>query len=482
MAHRKQRKQIEAKARLISSSPPMPISQALAQSVYQYPIATKPQEQRQAWVSDFGYKPGLWSSVPYRTLWTTWRAIIKGPDSSDVVNTCIQRLAWSVASVPWVIERDTGNGVWERFPQHPLNALCKRPNPRMTMRAFMARTVWHLNLSGNSLAYKNRGIGTQTQELWPLIPDALYPVPDADDYLTEYRTAPLPQGMSQFPQSFAPEDILHMQLDPDPLNQFWGLSPLERAQGLIETDRKARDWNRHALSHRTVPDGILASKMPLTEDQYNNFKSAVEAHQGPEGAREMIVLSAEVQYIPVAAMSAVDLDYIAGRKMTQEQLCAVFRVPPILLSPGENATFENMSTAREMLWEDTVLPILGMIQDELNTSVAAEWGDGIRFAPDYAKVPAMRTILAKSVPIAQGLTAMGVPFTHVNDRLSLGIQPFAGDDVGMVGGASAGGPQPMSSFVSDPMGGVPPKAPALPAPIQALVDMIGGEANASPPN
>ena len=324
--------------------------------------------------------------------------------------------------------------------------------------------------------------GVQTCALPILIPDALYPVPDADDYLTEYRTAPLPQGMSQFPQSFAPEDILHMQLDPDPLNQFWGLSPLERAQGLIETDRKARDWNRHALSHRTVPDGILASKMPLTEDQYNNFKSAVEAHQGPEGAREMIVLSAEVQYIPVAAMSAVDLDYIAGRKMTQEQLCAVFRVPPILLSPGENATFENMSTAREMLWEDTVLPILGMIQDELNTSVAAEWGDGIRFAPDYAKVPAMRTILAKSVPIAQGLTAMGVPFTHVNDRLSLGIQPFAGDDVGMVGGASAGGPQPMSSFVSDPMGGVPPKAPALPAPIQALVDMIGGEANASPPN
>lgn len=460
------------------ATPLASIKGALAQgSLYQYPVATRGAATSRAWVSDFGFKPGLWSSIPYRTLWTTWRAILKGPDASATVNACIRYLARCSAAVSWRVERDPGEGVWEPFPAHPLNALVKRPNPNMAMSELVARMIWHLELSGNSLCLKARGSGSQTLQLWPLIPDALYPVPDNNDYLLEYRTAPLPNMMADFPQSFAPEDIMHIQLDPDPLNQYWGQSPIESAVGIIETDRLAREWNKNALTNRTVPDGILASKMPLTEDQYNQFKDAVTAKQGPDSAREMLVLSNEVQYIPVAAMTAVDLDYIQGKKQTQQELCFVFGVPSILLTQGEGSTFENMATAREILWQDTVVPLLQKIADALNHSVASEWGPGIRIVPDYSRVPVMMQTLGRRIPMAQALFGMGVPFRTISDRLDLGIPSFPGDDVGLL----PAGLMPADGVTGgDPMGGPAPSTPGtLPDPWGALLGLGSGGADGS---
>ncbi len=56
--------------------------------------------------------------------------------------------------------------------------------------------------------------------------------------------------------------------------------------------------------------------------------------------------------------------------------------------PGD-ATYSNYREARLHLWEDTILPLLDYVTDELNRWLTPLYGDGLRLTYDIEGVPAL---------------------------------------------------------------------------------------------
>jgi phage portal protein BeeE len=99
-------------------------------------------------------------------------------------------------------------------------------------------------------------------------------------------------------------------------------------------------------------------------------------------------------------------------------------VPAQLIGIPDAQTYANMEQARLAFWEDTVLPLVRLIQDGLSDWLLPQWEAGLRFAPDEDAIPALvdrRHALFEKLGKAEFLT--------LNERrAAAGYPPLPGGD------------------------------------------------------
>lgn len=418
--------------------------------------------------------------------WTTERAIGQGLKASTWVYACCSRIARAAASVPWKVQVRS-NGEWVEAPEeHPLRLLLEKPNPLQSRSRLFELAVFNLELCGNAMLHKTRGTGGKVEELWSLNPDRVDPIPDEIEVLRGYKV----KAARGRPVELAPSELVHFMFS-DPANPLWGLGPLQVVAQAVDSDSSARTWQRASFDNRAVPDGFVSFKHALSKEQHELATKVIrETRTGPRNARSIGVLGGDATWIP-ASLSPIEMDFLQSRKLTREEICAVFQVPPTLIGIYEDATLANLSASRLLFWEETVIPLVEYLADELNRSfVLPEYGPDVWLFPDVERLPALRERAIGNASTAQTYFGMGVPFNAINERLGLGFDPLDGGDVGLVAGGliPTVGLDPSSTgfgFEDDLVGGgaspatpsaTPAAAPATPAaPLQvgSLTAAIG---------
>lgn len=359
-------------------------------------------------------------------IWTNWsseKAVKEGYKANVYVYACIMKKARAVASVPWYVAKQSPDGTWEKVKNHPLEMLIDKPNPFMSRSDLMERLVINLDLAGNSL-FKKVMYNGNTLELFPIGPDGIKPVPDDNEFIKEYEYTV--QGQKY---SYEPNEILHAMYV-DPANVYWGLSPLQVAAKTVDTDIEAVNWNKVSLQNRAVTDGSFTFDQPLTSEQWTEARQQIrQQHQGSQNARTPWVLGGGAKWQSMS-LSPVDMDFIDGRKMTREEICTVFDVPPPIVGILDKANYSNMKEARRVFWLDTIVPLLENIKNILNRSINPQYGDGVEIDFDLSNVEALQENFNEKIEGAKELWNMGVPFNVINQRLDLGFEEIEGGDVG----------------------------------------------------
>jgi HK97 family phage portal protein len=136
-------------------------------------------------------------------------------------------------------------------------------------------------------------------------------------------------------------------------------------------------------------------------------------------------------------LSPTDMGIIDSKNASARDICLAWGVPPQLLGiPGDN-TYSNYSEARLSFWEDTVLPLLGLIAGDLSRKL----GNGLELRPDLEKIPAIVDRRAKLWEMTEATNSLTVN----EKREAMGYPPIDGGDVLLVpsmqiplGEASAG--------------------------------------------
>lgn len=370
--------------------------------------------------------------------WDTKKAIDEGFKASVWVYTAITKISKSVGSVPWqVLER--GEAIDDSptpVPDSPATALLAKPNPRQGSNLFMRTLVDHLYLSGNAIIKKTPGQvrtgkpgrGPKTTiEMWPLNP-ADVDVKNARGGKIEYSVK-LSNGKKM---PIPTEEIIHFMFV-DPANPLWGMSPLQAAAKIVDTDVKAISWNFTAMDNRAVPDGVFSFDQPLNREQWEEAKDEVKTqYDGPDNARTPWVLGSGARWLQMT-MTPAEMDFIESRKLSREEILAVFEVPPPVVGIYDNATLANIETARKIFWSDTIVPVMDVFRDQFNLSLAPDFGiEGLGgsswIAYDTTTVDAFQDNLVELVKAAQGLFELGIPMMQVNKILELGLQPWEGWD------------------------------------------------------
>ncbi len=322
--------------------------------------------------------PAQWSGRGYASL------VNQGFMRNPVVYRCVRLLAETANRVPLNVVMD-GKPVSE----HPLAALLARPNGRQSGPELLEAVYAYLQTSGN--AYLQAGIVDGiVRTLFVLRPDRMSVVagrdgwPIAYDYKAGGRAVRLSQEALPIPS------VLHMALF-HPMDDHYGMGPLEAAQTSLDIHNASAQWNKALLDNAARPSGALvysAGNGSLTDEQFNRLKDELEQQfSGAGNAGRPMVLDGGLDW-KALAMSPRDMDFIEARNAAARDIALAFGVPPMLLGiPGDN-TYANMAEANRTLWRQTLVPLVVRVAQELSGWLGPAF-EGAEVVPDFDSVEAL---------------------------------------------------------------------------------------------
>ncbi|MBY0531556.1 MAG: phage portal protein [Xanthobacteraceae bacterium] len=291
--------------------------------------------------------------------------------------------------------------------EHPLLALLARPNPRQTGADLIEQLAGYLLVSGN--AYLERvSVLDEVRELHVLRPDRMKVIAGSEGWAEayEYRAG---SASVRFAMSETPAPILHLALF-NPLDDHYGMSPLEAAQASLDVHNAASAWNKALLDNAARPSGALvysAAGGNLSDEQFERLKAELEAHyQGAANAGRPLLLEGGLDWKGLS-LSPKDMDFVEAKHIAAREIALSFGVPPMLLGiPGDN-TYSNYAEANRAFYRQTVVPLISRIASALGNWLGESFGGNLRLAPDLDEVPALsieREALWKRVGEAAFLT------------------------------------------------------------------------------
>jgi HK97 family phage portal protein len=368
-----------------------------------------------------------------RARWTPrdYAALAReGYARNAIVYRAVRLVAESVGALSFVLYEGAAE-----LSAHPLLDLLARPNPRQDGASFLEAVSSHLLLAGNAYieAVGVAGEGaTQVRELYALRPDRMKVVPGPDgwpqafEYTVAAQTVRFEQGALQPP-------ILQLTMF-NPLDDYYGLSPLEAAAIAVDTHNAAASWNKALLDNAARPSGALVYGGPegsvLSDAQFERLKKELSnQYQGVGNAGRPMVLEGGLDW-KAMSLTPKDMDFMEAKHSAAREIALAFGVPPMLLAiPGDN-TYSNYQEANRVFWRQTVLPLAARIGGALTQWLAPAFGENLKgasltLAVDTDKIEALspdRAALWERVTKA--------PFLTVNEkRAATGYGAVAGGDV-----------------------------------------------------
>jgi len=309
----------------------------------------------------------------------------EGFAKNPVVYRCVRMIAEAANRVPLVV-----NEGGKRLSDHPALALLARPNPHQAGPELLEHLYAYLQTAGN--AYLQAAIADgEVKGLFDLRPDRMQAVPGRDGYPVAYdytsggRVTRLSQAASPIPQ------VLHLTLF-HPLDDHYGLAPLEAAQQSLDIHNASARWNKSLLDNAARPSGALvysSAAGALSAQQFERLKEELEAgFQGVANAGRPMVLEGGLDWKTIA-MSPKDMDFIEARNAAARDIALAFGVPPMLLGiPGDN-TYANFAEANKTLWRQTVIPLVRHVAAALGHWLGPAFGGGFELLPDLDHIEAL---------------------------------------------------------------------------------------------
>ena len=93
--------------------------------------------------------------------------------------------------------------------------------------------------------------------------------------------------------------------------------------------------------------------MLLNMDIVKLKKNLKTNYSGAKNAGKPLLIEGDMEWLEMS-MSPSDMDFINSKNTSARDIATAFRVPPILLTIGGDATFTNMQEARLSLYEETI--------------------------------------------------------------------------------------------------------------------------------
>lgn len=367
-----------------------------------------------------------------KPLWTPRRyenLSEEGYRRNVIVFRCVNLIAKGAASVPWRLLHQR-----KELLHHPLLNLIHRPNPQQAGAAFIESVFAYWLLSGNSYIEIVEGLDGKPKEMYALRPDRMAIIPSADGNIQGYeytvnglkRLIPVPRS--------GPSPILHLKLF-HPLNDWYGLSPMEAAVASIDQHNTVSSHNLAILQNGGRPSGALMVKTRehdtnLTDEQLSDLRQNLrEWSEGPGNAGRIMVLEGDFQWQEMG-LHPKDMDFIEGKNLSSREIAQAYGVPPMLVGVPGDATFANYREARYHLWEDTILPFLDHLVDEFNQWLVPAFGKDLRLSYDIDGIAALSS--RREEAWAKFANAS---FLTINEkRIAMGYPPLPeGDKLGPTG-------------------------------------------------
>lgn len=304
-----------------------------------------------------------------------------GYQNCYAVYACVKQIVDAAGGIPWQLFKKplSKDSKKEKIEEHDLLDRMKRPNPQDGGASFTKNVLAFYLISGNSYITKVGPERGDPKELYYMRPDRVRILPGTKfEPIRGYR-----YQVAGDHKDFNVTEVLHLKAF-HPLDDWYGLSPIEVAAKQIDTQAMAAEWNARLLQHDCRPPGAIVTEGNLDDEQHKRLETQMEEKMmGYKHAGRPPVFEAGIKWQPFA-ITPKDMDWINSDKLNTRKICAVYNVAPQLIGDEEAKTFANYKEARKALYMEAILPLMDYLRDEYNNWLTPAWGDD-RLVLEYNK-------------------------------------------------------------------------------------------------
>lgn len=312
---------------------------------------------------------------------------------NPVAFRCILLIAQAAASVDLILQKDG-----KEIEDHDILKLIARPSPKMGQVAFFQAYYSFLLLSGDSYIEAVGPDNKPPRELWHQRPDRMSVVPSSNGLPAAYQFKINDKTVTWPVDGLTGQSKIMHTKEFNPVDEWYGQSRVEAAAFGIDRNNAASAHNKALLDNGARPSGVLVFE-PVKMDNGGGVVSAPqsvikkaedqlrERHIGPANAGRTLVVSGSVKWEEMG-LSPKDMDFEQNKDDAARDICLALGVPPILIVKGDS-TFNNISEAKLELYENTVLPLVGLGLTDFNNWLCPLYGDGYQLLPDLDRISAL---------------------------------------------------------------------------------------------
>ncbi len=347
---------------------------------------------------------------------------------------CISGNAGACGSLRWIVQESTGaegRADWTRIHDHPLEGLIDQPFalgvglPDWASSQITQVACLQLDLTGDNYWRILQTSGARPF-LEPIHPNDIEPE-IVNGRLSHYRWFPRARdgGASAGPAMFlSQEEVIHIShISPGSL--FHGHNPTRAANRSILIDQTAHERQKANLENKISPGMVITVNGAFgpTQAQRDEIEKYVSDNftKATQDGRPLIVGEGS----KVEAFNPQQLDYFDTRRMSRDEMLAVYKTPPPIVGVYDQATLQNFDTARKIWWSTALFPRLNAVLGAFNSQlIRPRFGDKVRLWYDTTGTDIGLQLLDQRLDVALKYQTLGYPTNAINNRLSLGMPDF----------------------------------------------------------
>ena len=276
-------------------------------------------------------------------------------------------------------------------PDDPVNVLFNPPKkPEIpSLRDLTFRTFVHLGIEGGLFwVFGDKSPDGQYTTISTKTLGQLKPVhDDAGELLGWVEIDPRTQRPKQ---AFNVDEVLAFFYY-NPRDPRSPLSPLSAARLSLEGEFYMNGWNAAFFKQGLRSPLAITTKAKLTATQEKEWNKKIKQfYGGIDDAHTALLMSGGAD-VKELALSTKDLDFVNGKKLNREEICAVYGVPPAMVGIFEFANYANSEQQRKIFWQNTITPRIHMTEELIQVNVLDTYFPGTTIKFDLSEVDALQS-------------------------------------------------------------------------------------------
>lgn len=299
--------------------------------------------------------------------------------SQPWVQAVVNKLARGIARLPLKTYQyvapdsdPTNLGLYpQEQPQSVIAQMLRAPYPTAGMFQLIEFIVGSLCIYGNATLVKFRGGRGQTPaEIWPMPFDRVSILQGDDQPIDAYIWGGFNTiGSVGQQRVFLPEDVIHFKWFNPVGWQSYGRSPLEALATTMALEEAGQRYALSSFGNGARPASFVVSDKKLSKEQRDQLRAELDAaYVGPDNAFKIALLDNGLDWKPIG-MNMQETGLTENRKISREEVCAVYDVPPPMVGILDQATYSNIDEQHTMLYQTTFAPICTMIEQIFNAQM-----------------------------------------------------------------------------------------------------------------
>lgn len=295
--------------------------------------------------------------------------------SQPWVQAVVNKLARGIARLPvktYDYEQVDGGGIYPtEQPTSVIAQLLQNPYPNAGMFQLIEFIIGSLCIYGNATLVKFRGGRGQTPaQLWPMPFDRVSILQGKDQPIEAYIWGGFNTIGSVGQQKvFLPEDVIHFKWFNPVGWQSYGRSPLEALATTLALEEAGQRYALASFGNGARPASFVVAEKKLTKEQRDELRAEINAaYGGVDNAFKVALLDNGLDWKPIG-MNMQETGLTENRKISREEVCAVYDVPPPMVGILDQATYSNIDEQHTMLYQTTFAPYCVMLEETFNAQL-----------------------------------------------------------------------------------------------------------------